>query len=234
MVNLTYVNHPVSGAITGDAQKFQSRIIANGTLDYDTLVAKVAANTKESESIIMGILNETGKVVKEALAIGNRIAMENRLRIEFGAQGSSFSEDAPWDASRNKITLNVILSSAIRDLAKDIVPINVLKPVTIQVLGVQDAETLEQNILTLGHTALLQGKNLKINKENPEEGVYLVKGESEYKLEVTDSTAGTIDANVEGVPADEGYRLEVRGRAGLGTNRMLVTAKVNGITVKVA
>ena len=32
----------------------------------------------------------------------------------------------------------------------------------------------------------------------------------------------------------EGYTLEIRGRAGLGLNRMLVTARITGITVKAA
>lgn len=231
---LTYINAPVSGAISGDKQLFQSKIISTGTVSFDDLVNEVAENIKDKASVVGSILAETGAVIKRHLGEGNRIAADNFGQIAIYGQGSSPFEDAPWDPSRNSLVVRATLAAAIRDAAKDLVPENVLKPVTIQVLGVQDAETLEQNILTLGHTALLQGKNLKINKENQEEGVYLVKGESEYKLEVTDSSAGTIDANVDGVPADEGYRLEVRGRAGLGTNRMLVTAKVNDITVKAA
>lgn len=234
MNTVTNTNTLISGAITGDKAKYQIKINPKGTIELDEIVAQVATKIKEPESIVRNVLTETGNAIGNSIAGGFRISLDNRIRFELGARGSATSEDAHWDPSRNALIAYAVLAGDLRNAAKNIVPENVLKPVSIQILGVQDAETLEQNMLTDGHTALLQGKNLKINKDNAEEGVYLVKGESEYKLEVTDSTAGTIDATLTGVPAGEGYRLEVRGRAGLGTNRMLVTAKMNDITVKAA
>jgi len=106
--------------------------------------------------------------------------------------------------------------------------------VSIQLLGAQDATTFEQNCVVKGHTLLLQGKGVKITVANADEGVYAVNDLGANKLNVTASTAGTADVTVpDAVPAGL-YTLELRGRSGLGTNRMLVTASIKNFTIKEA
>ena len=68
---------------------------------------------------------------------------------------------------------------------------------------------------------------------NAHEGLYLIAEDgTAHRLAVTSSTQGEIDATVpDEVPAGT-YVLEVCGRAGNGTNRMLVSARISGFTVK--
>ena len=75
--------------------------------------------------------------------------------------------------------------------------------------------------------------NSKVNETISDEGLYLTAEDgTEHKLAVISSTQGEIDATVpDEVPAGT-YTLEVRGRAGNGTNRMLVSARITGFTVK--
>ena len=122
---------------------------------------------------------------------------------------------------------------AVKFAAKDLVPENVLKPVQIQLLGAQDATTFEQNAVVRGHTLLCQGKGVKITAGNADEGLFVVAADgTAHRLDVVSSTQGEIDATVpDGVPAGT-YALEVRGRAGNGTNRMLVSARIPGFTVR--
>ena len=109
---------------------------------------------------------------------------------------------------------------------------NTLKPVTIQLLGAQDETTLEQDAVTKGNRLLCQGKNIRLTAAHADEGLFVVNAAGEHKLNVVDSTAGTIDATVpDSVPAGV-YTLEVRGSSGLGKNRMLVTARIANFEIK--
>jgi len=99
---------------------------------------------------------------------------------------------------------------------------------------VQDATTFEQNAVIKGHTLLCQGKNVKITVANADEGLFVVNDQGEKKLNITASTAGTVDATVPNDVPVGIYTLELRGRAGLGTNRTLVTASIKNFEIKEA
>ena len=235
MNQVEFKNSEISGNIAVDGKRWQTHIIPSGSTDAATVAATVAANLKESASYVEHLLHQAFVNVGQHIALGERVTLEGLGRIELTGEGSSMSEDASWDPTRNAIGLAFIPAKAIQDAVADIVPVNVLKPVSIQVLGLQDAETLEQNVLVAGHVALIQGKGVKIVAAQEDEGVFLVKDDKTYRCTVTDSTAGTVDATVPSeVPAGEGYALELRGRAGQGTNRQLVTARRMNVTVKAA
>jgi len=231
---LTFTNTKVSDSIAGTTPCWQSHIASTNTVTTDDLAAEVAENLKDSPAYVGTILRETTNVSKEHLQMGERVTLDGFVRLELAAEGSAASEDAPWDPATNRLIVNAIAYDAIKSAAKDLVPENVLKPVSIQLLGAQDATTFEQNVIVKGHTLLVQGKNVKITAANADEGLYVVNAEGEKKLNVTASTAGTVDATVPDAVAVGVYTLELRGRAGLGTNRMLVTASLSNLEVKEA
>ena len=130
----------------------------------------------------------------------------------------------------------MIPAAEVRDAANDLRPVNVLKPVTVQLLGVQDATTYEQNAVVKGHTGLCQGVGLAGRYQvHEDEGLFVIGADgAERKLTITDCTQGTIDFTVpDEVPAGT-YRLEVRSRAGEGLNRTLVTASIGEFAIKAA
>jgi len=231
---VTFTNTKVSDSIAGETPRWQSHITSGGTCTTNELAAEVAGNLKDSASYVGTILREATNVSKEHLQVGERVTLDGLVRLELAAEGSAASEDAPWDPATNRLIVNAIAYDAVKYAAKDVVPENALKPVSIQLLGAQDATTFEQNAVVKGHTLLLQGKNVKITAANADEGVFAVNDTAEKKLNVTSSTAGTVDATVPNdVPAGL-YTLELRGRAGLGTNRMLVTASIKDFEIKEA
>ena len=231
---VTYSNTKVSDAISSD-QAYQSHLTSSGVVKLAAIAEDVADNMKDNKNRVTGIINELGNQVKAHLAAGERVTIDGLVRFEIESSGSFQYEDEAWDETKHKLTVSAIPYADVRDAAKDIVPVNTLAQVSISLLGAQDGTTYEQNTLTIGNTLLAQGKNLQITVANADEGMFLCKGVNEYKGTITANTAGTIDATF---PSDiepgEGYTLEVRGRAGLGLNRSLVTASISNFTVKAA
>ena len=233
MGKVTFANSKVNETISGESQKYRSHITSAGVFDTGSLAAEVAENLKDSAAYVETVLREATNDSKKHLAIGERVTIDGLCRLEIAADGASPAEDSPWDPATNHLVVNAIAYDGVKFAAKDLVPENVLKPVAIQLLGAQDATTFEQNAVVKGHTLLCQGKGIKLTAANADEGLYLVAEDgTEHKLAVTSSTQGEIDATVpDEVPAGT-YTLEVRGRAGNGTNRMLVSARISGFTVK--
>lgn len=235
MGKLTFTNVKVSGAIAGEDQRFRAVINTAGACSVEDLAEQVAKDLKEPTAYVLSILRQTCAAVAERVGRGERVLLDDLCHVELEALGAFPTEDTGWDSERNAIVARAIPYDTVKFAAKDLVPENTLKPVAIQLLGAQDETTYEQNAVVKGHTLLLQGKNLRITAANADEGVYVVADDgTAHKLAVTASTAGTVDATVpEAVPAGA-YTLEVRGRNGNGTNRMLVTARIAGFTVRAA
>ena len=231
-MGLTFTNSKISEAVVGEKQMYRSSLTSAGVCDTDTLAAESAANLKDSAAYIATVIKEATRVARKHLQIGERVTIDGLCRLEIAADGSFEHEDDPWNPEKNHLIVNAIPYDAIKLAAKDLVPENTLKPVSIQLLGAQDETTLEQNAVIKGHTLLLQGRQLRITTANDEEGVFVIGDEAEHKLVVTASTAGTIDATVpDEVPAGV-YKLEVRGRDGNGRGRMLVSASIGTFEVK--
>ena len=228
---VTFTNTKVNGAIC-DEQKYQSHVTSSGVCDTEKLAHEIAENLKDSAAYVGSVFGELAKTIKAHLQLGERVTLDGICRLELVPEGAADTEDAPWDPKRNRLVVNAIAYDAVKYAAKDIVPVNTLKPITIQLLGAQDETTLEQDAVTKGNRLLCQGKNIRLTAANADEGLFVVNAAGEHKLDVVDSTAGTIDATVpESVPAGV-YTLEVRGRSGLGKNRMLVTARIANFEIK--
>ena len=226
----------VSEALSPEKSVWQPHLSSVGVCETDAIAAMVAARTKESVEVVKSTLAAETEVIRETLAQGMRVVIDGFCRIEIEPQGSMDAEDSAWDPARNGLAAVVIPTAEIRNAANGLRPANVLKPVTVQLLGAQDATTTEQNAVVKGHTGLCQGVGLACRYQvNADEGVFAVAADgTEHKLTITDCSQGTIDFTVpEDVPAGT-YRLEVRSRAGEGTNRTLVTASIAEFVIKAA
>ena len=230
---LTYNNTKIAPEIAGDEPKYQSHLTSTAVCDSDDLAADVAASTKHSVNVVSSVLNGLANAVLSRLKEGFRVSLENIGSFNLYAEGAFASADAAWDPSLgHRIVCRFVPSDAIKMAAADLIPENVLKPVTVRVLGVQDKDTFEQNVLHTDGEGLIQGVGLRITTANEDEGVYLVAGETEVKMTVTASTAGTIDFEVPDGVNPQTYELQVRSRDGNGTNRMLVIGRMAQVEVK--
>ena len=230
--NCTKVNEAVSAEKT----VWQPHLSSVGVCETDAIAAKVAARTKDDPEVIKSVYAITASEIAKLLAQGLRVVIDGFCRIELEPRGKMDNEDSAWDPARNSIAAVVIPAAEIRNAANKLRPVNVLKPVTVQLLGVQDATTYEQNAVVKGHTGLCQGVGLAGRYQTHEdEGLFVIDADgAEKKLTITDCTQGTIDFTVpDDIEAGE-YRIEVRSRTGEGLNRTLVRASINGFTIKAA
>lgn len=235
MGKVTFTNSKIDTAIVGERQRYRSSVTSAGVCDTGALAGEVARNLKDNAAYVENVLKECAEVAKRRLTAGERVLLDGLCRLELYADGSAISEDAAWDPTRNRLYAKAIAYDELKNAPSGIVPENTMKPVVVQLLGAQDATTLEQNALVKGDVLLLQGKNIQVTEANEDEGYFLVKDDAEYRLNISQMTAGTADLTLpESVPAAEGYVLEVRGRAGQGTNRMLVKSAIGNFTVKAA
>ena len=227
--NCTKVNEALS-----PEQAYQPHLSSVGVCETDAIAAKIAARTKDDVEVIKSVLSVETQVIKGLLAQGMRVVIDGLCRIELEPRGSMEAEDSSWDPAKNSIAAVVIPSAEIRDAAKDLRPVNVLKTVDVQLLGSQDATTREQNAVTKGNVLLCQGVGLNCRYQvSEDEGLFVIGADgAEHKLTIADCTKVTLDATVpDAVPAGT-YRLEVRSRAGEGTNRTLVRSSINDFTIK--
>ena len=230
--NCTKVNE----AVSADKSVWQPHLSSVGVCKTDAIAAKVAARTKDDPEVIKSVYAITASEVAKLLAQGLRVVIDGFCRIELEPRGKMDDEDSTWDPAKNSIAAVVIPAAEIRDAANELRPVNVLKPVTVQLLGAQDATTYEQNAVVKGHTGLCQGVGLAGRYQvHEDEGLFAIDADgAEHKLAITDCTQGTIDFTVpDAVPAGT-YRLEVRSRAGEGLNRTLVRASISEFAIKAA
>ena len=231
---VTFTNTKVNETISSE-QRYQSHINSDGSVSLEQIASEVAGNLKDNANYVLNLLREVAEVTRRHLAAGERVLHDGLCRFELEGTGSSDTEDSVWDTSRNAIVVRAVTYDATRNAARDIVPVNTLAQVTIQLLGAQDKTTYAQNELVKGHTLLVQGRNICVTSAHEDEGFYLVKDGEAYKATVAANTAGTADLTFgDDLPVGEGYTLEIRGRGGNGLNRTLVTARINGLTVKAA
>jgi len=221
----------------GVSQLYQGHVVKSDAVGTDELAARAASRLKMDASVVRNAVAAFAAQIDEAIRNGERPLVDGVFTTRFVINGSFDSEDDAWNASRNSLGLAFVTLDPVKGSVAEIVPTNVLGKVQVQLLGAQDATTYEQNTLTIGHTLLCQGKNLRITAANADEGLFLVKGSTgtEYKATITDNTAGTIDATFAStLPAGDDYTLVVRGRGGNGMNRSLVSARIANFTVKAA
>ena len=226
----------VSDAIAPNKGLWQPHLSSGGVCETATLIGEVADQTKDNAAFLRGYLSMLTDSVRKHLALGERVTIDGLCRFEIYPEGSLPAVDAPWDPTRNRLVVSCIPYDAVKNAAADIAPENAMKPVTVQLLGAQDATTHEQNAVTKGNVLLCQGVGLNCRYQvSEDEGIFAVDADgAERKLAITDCTNVTLDATIpDDVPAGT-YRLEVRSRAGEGRERTLVRASIAEFVIKAA
>lgn len=226
----------VCDAIAPDKGLWQPHLSSAGVCETGTLIGEVAEQTKDNAAFLRGYLSMLTDSVKKHLALGERVTIDGLCRFEIYPEGSLPAVDAQWDPTRNRLVVSCIPYDAVKNAAADIAPENTMKPVTVQLLGAQDATTHEQNAVVKGNALLCQGVGLNCRHQvSEDEGIFVIAADgAERKLAITDCTNVTLDATVPSdVPAGT-YRLEVRSRAGEGKERTLVRASIGEFVIKTA
>jgi len=232
----TFNNSKCNETIVGTGNVlFQPHLISKGTISTAELCTLAAELVMADPVYIQSGLTAIARVAKAKLSEGYRVVIDDFARFELTGQGSFEYADEPWDPTRHSIVVNAVAFKDLVESAADVVPTNVLAPTNVQILGMQDATTMEQNTYTKGNTLLIQGKNCKIDTTKAAEGVWVDYGNGTIvKMTVSASTSSTIDATCNDAALVAGEAtLVVRSRDGKGDDYMPVEV-TKPITIKVA
>ena len=110
---------------------------------------------------------------------------------------------------------------------------NVSKPLKAKVISLMDAVTKSLNAFPGRHKIHMQGDNLGICTDNPDEGVFLVtKGKTVAVAEVLKSDVQIINCRFNDLPPPGKYDLVVRCRNGADPSFAPAETTLRGIVVK--
>ena len=165
----------VCDAIAPDKGLWQPHLSSAGVCETGTLIGEVAEQTKDNAAFLRGYLSMLTDSVKKHLALGERVTIDGLCRFEIYPEGSLPAVDAAWDPTRNRLVVVCIPYDAVKNAAADIAPENTMKPVTVQLLGAQDATTHEQNAVVKGNVLLCQGVGLNCRYQvSEDEGIFVI------------------------------------------------------------
>ena len=235
MSNFTYSLVKSPEVITGK-NVYHGVIQTNGTFDKDVIAQRMAARTKQDVALWRYFIDALNNELAEALLAGYRVNL-GQLSTGFTIRGSFQSEDDRWDEKKHELIPTVRALDPLHSALKAVKPENITLGLTCTVYSAMDSVTKRLSEITGTNLLLLQGLNLGVNTENPDEFVVLVDPETdEVKATATvvRSDAQTIDCRFETPPAEGAYTLVVSCRNGARETLKPATAKIKNVVVKAA
>lgn len=232
---LTYILKPVSEEFTGGAKVFRAVVQTNGTVDQDQLAAALAEKTKLDPSLIQYFLLALDEELTRQILAGFRVNL-GQLSTGFVIRGSFTSEDDRFDAKRHTILPTVRTLDPLKSALNAIGAENITVGLSCSVISLMDAVTHEQNCITGSHEVHIQGVNLGISTDNPDEGVSLVDGSGAVVATATveSSDPQIIICTFATPPAPGDYTLVVACRNGNRESLAPAIGRIPNITVKAA
>jgi len=233
MAEITYSLTPVSQEFTGGPKVFRANVKTNGTIGVEELAKRLAKKTKQDVSLARYFLQAFDEELARQILAGNRVHL-GQLSTGFAVRGAFQSADDRWDPSRHQLVATVRTLDPLKSALADITPDNIVVSLECSVYSLMDAVTKELNTITGSDELHIQGINLGIDADNPDEGVTLVdktSGEVVASAIVSASDAQTITCSFANPPEPGEYALVVSCRNGNRASLAPATAKLN-VTVK--
>ena len=235
MNNIMYSLTKVSDALT-DKTLYFAHVQTNGTVGRADLAERLAARTKQDESLWNYFLDALSDEIGEQLLAGYRVNL-GQLSTGFAIRGAFMSEDEAFNPDRHQLVATVRTLDPLRGAMAAVLPENITLGLSCTVAAVMDAVTKRLSEITGSNRVLIQGQKLGISPDNPDEGVWLVEpktGDIVATATVERSDSQTIDCVFETPPEPGAYTLVVACRNGMRESLKPATAKVKNVVVKAA
>ena len=213
MSNITFSLNKVSKTVA-QQPLYRASVQSNVLIDHAELAERMAERTKQDAALWKYFIDVLSDEIDNQLMEGNRIKL-GRFVTGFAIQGSFASEDEKFDPKRHKLVATVRMLDPLKDKLAKIMPENVTAGLTCSVYSVMDAATKRLSEITGTNRVLIQGVNLGISPDNPDEGVWLADpktGEIVAVSTVERSDSQTIDCVFTQPPAPGKYTLVVSCR----------------------
>ena len=215
MNNITFSLNKVSKTVA-EQPLYRASVQSNALIDHDGLAERMAERTRQDATLWKYFIDVLSDEIDNQLLEGNRIKL-GRFVTGFAIHGSFASEDEKFNPEKHKLVATVRMLDPLKDKLAKIVPENVTAGLTCSVSAVMDAVTKQLAEITGTNRVLIQGTNLGISPDNPDEGVWLTDqktGEIVAVSTVERSDRQTIDCVFTEPPAPGKYTLVVSCRNG--------------------
>ena len=165
---------PVSPRLAKGKKSFRARVRTRGTFDTTDIAEEMAkrgaVNDVPTCRYFLSLLHE---IIAEKTLAGFRLKTEF-FETGLSIRGTFGSVDDEFDPQRHKVLPTVCTTKAFKAAVAAAEVVNVSKPLKAKVISLMDAVTKSLNAFTGSHEIHMQGDNLGICIDNPDEGVFLV------------------------------------------------------------
>ena len=232
MNNITFSLNKVSKTVA-KRSLYRASVQSNVLIDHDGLAERMAERTKQDAALWKYFIDVLSDEIDNQLLEGNRIKL-GRFVTGFAIHGSFASEDEEFDPERHKLVATVRMLDPLKEKLSKIVPENVTAGLVCSVSAVMDAVTKRLSEITGSHRVLIQGMNLGISPDNPDEGVWLADpktGDVVATATVERSDRQTIDCVFTEPPVPGKYMLVVSCRNGARESLKPAVTNVRNVIV---
>ena len=219
----------------GNTKSYYGQPEHRGSWDQERIIEEMMRrNSGTSRQMIIGVLNLLEEVVGEKLMEGYRINMD-LVNMALVLKGTFEHEAERFDLEKHQVKLQATEGKGLKKLLRKFVPKrigqdNSRMPVLLQFT---DVATESRNTMTPGSMGKLTGYHMKLNLQDPEQGLWLINDQNE-RIAIT--TLGqnhpkTLMFQLPGNLAPGEYRFEIRNqvtrRGRYQTNQLRYKVTVN-------
>ena len=223
----------VSPRLSKGKKAFRARVRTRGTLDTMDIANEMARRGAVNDvSTYRYFLNLLHEIVAERTLAGYRLKTEF-FETGLSIRGTFDNVDDEFDPKRHRVLPTVCATKAFKTAVAAAEVVNVSKPLKAKVFSLMDSITKSLNSFIGRHVVYMQGENLGICTDNPDEGVFLAsKGKTVAVAEVLKSDAQIIDCRFNEPPPPGKYDLIVHCRNGTDPAFSPAETILRGVIVK--
>ena len=235
MNGISFYLVPVADEISPDKKVYRAYVKTHGTINKEDLAKELAKKTGQDISLANYFLDALNEILSKEILAGYRVNL-GQLSTGFSIKGSFTSEDDRFDPKRHAVQPTVQALDPLKSALAAVGADNITVGLVCRVLSLMDNVTKEQGAITGANEVHVEGENLGIDPENPDEHVVLLKADGAVAAvaTVTASDAQTVTCKFEEPPEPGVYTLEIACRNGNRVSLAPAVGRLRNIEVKAA
>ena len=235
MDGITFYLVPVADEISPNKKVYRAVVKASGTVGKEELAAALAEKTGQDRSLATYFLDALNEVLGKMLVAGYRVNL-GQLATGFAIKGSFTSEDDRFDARRHALQPTIQALDPLKGALASVGASNIAVSLVCRVGSLMDFVTKRLNEIAGSHELHIEGENLGLDAQNPDEHVVLLAddGTVAAAATVSASDAQTITCSFAEPPAPGTYTLEVACRNGNRASLAPAVARLRNVAVVAA
>ena len=202
--------------LTPDPNDFTAKVVDAPTRTLDDLLDEMAhPGSGLTEGEVRMVVSALERCVQKAIQRGENVNL-GFLRSSITIQGVFHHKNEAFDSSKHTLVLNWQASNGLQKqlelISLEKVASSLKRPILSSFHDLKSDSTNAQ--ATPGRIGVLAGVGLKVDTDDPEQGVYFINGQNqEAKVALfSKNVASELHFEIPDGLADGSYRLEVRNR----------------------